>query len=136
MLFQKKAKKFADSNGYTKDLATTTWKQLGNKLLQDPKKINKNGKRGLTLEHVILRSDIMNLLLKCDHTNSNKIKTIVSNTRCAVIHWEEDAELNIDYGRKRPDPKEAYAGIELIDYKDISGFIDLNWVYKNIKNKD
>jgi len=127
-----KALKFAKVKGYTqKDLSTSSWDNLGDKELKDEKKEKLNGKRGLILEHIILRSDLLKLLLECDLRNSKEIKKIIGKTKCAVIHWKENAGLK-KYERKRPDPKEAYKKIKLIGYKDISDFIDLNWVYKKI----
>jgi hypothetical protein len=139
-----KAQKFAKKKGYNKPLELSSWNDLGNKKLKDREnKIRHNdkkhnGTRGLILEHIILRSDIIKLLLNCNLANPNEIRKIVENTRCAVIHWEEDDKLTEDgYGDKRPNPKEAYEEINLLfpsGYKNISDFIDLNWVNENIKS--
>jgi len=138
-----KAQEFAKNNGYTKPLELSSWDELGNKDLKvkreiKDKKRKHNGTRGLILEHIILRSDIMDLLFKCDIKNLNEIKEIVEHTRCAVIHWEEDDELTEDgYGDKRSDPKKAYEKINLIfpsGYKDISDFIDQDWVKERIES--
>jgi len=136
-----KAQKFAKKEGYTKeDLESFSWNDLGRKALKDKNKKGHNGTRGLTLEHIILRSDIMKLLLKCNLDNKKEIEKIISHTKCAVIFWREDDELTKDgYGDERKDPIEAYKKIEL-EFPDginnISDFIDSSWVEKKIASLD
>jgi len=131
------ALKFAKKKGYTKeDLESSSWNDLGHKALKDKEKKGHNGTRGLTLEHIILRSDIMKLLLECNSDDKKEIEKIIKHTKCAVIFWEEDDELTRNgYGDKRKDPIEAYKKIELEfpdDYKNLSDFIDSGWVEKKI----
>jgi hypothetical protein len=133
----KKAQEFAKDKGYTKKpLELSSWNDLGHKDLKDDKKKGHNGTRGLILEHIILRSDIMKLLLKCKPDDKKEIEKIIKHTKCAVIHWEEDDELTYDgYGDERSNPKEAYKKIKLIfppGYKNISDFIDAGWVKNKI----
>jgi hypothetical protein len=144
--FVKENNEHIDRRKYPKTLASSSWNDLGNKYLKVKKEEkekgnikNHNGLRGLILEHIILRSDILDLLLECDPDNDyDKIKDIISHTKCAVIKWTEDDELTKNKkGSDRGDPIDAYKKIKLIfpdDYNDISHFIDSEWVNKNITN--
>jgi hypothetical protein len=142
----KKAEEFIKDfprNKYKKRLELSSWDDLKKEYLQVRDKEEQTGKkhdgfRGLILEHIILRSDIMYLLLKCNHDDPEEIKKIIRETKCAVIHWEEDVTLNLKYKYNRPDPIKAYdeyAKIKLINYKDMSAFIGKEgeeWIKKNI----
>ena len=132
-----KAQKFVKTTKYKKPLDSSSWADLGHKELKVDDKKGHNGTRGLILEHIILRGDIMDLLLKCNPDDKKEIEKIIRNTKCAVIHWKEDDELTKNKkGNKRPNPIQAYeeAKVKLIypDGKDISQFIDLDWVEKKI----
>jgi hypothetical protein len=119
-----KAQKFADKMKYKKNLSSCSWDDLGHECFIDKTKQKHNGKRGLILEHIILRSDIIDLLFNCDLDDIKNIKEIVKQTKCAVIHWREDDKLKPR--NKRSDPINAYdevAKIKLIKYKNMSEFI-------------
>jgi len=136
--------KYFPRNKYKKRLELSSWDDLGKEYLQVRDKEEQTGKkhdgfRGLILEHIILRSDIMDLLLKCNHDDPDEVKTIIRKTKCAVIHWEENDKLNEEYESERPDPIQAYKYAEITlkfpsGYKDLSDFIDSGWVNENIKN--
>ena len=131
-----KAQAFADDKKFEKPLSGMSWGQLGHSKLKVPGKKDANGTRGLILEHIIPRHYIFDFLLKCDRTIA-EIERIINITKCAVIHWEEDLELNkLGFAVNRPDPKKAYqkARIKLNGFNDMNDFMSLSFFESKVKD--